>query len=147
MILRNYRQSYRYRKLEENYRKIIDIEKFDLSPTPSFTWSLSWTGREFSEQKCPDLSSSLSTAAPDQGVLFAPEDKHILDDKIISHIYVRLLVFIIFACSERSPPCSGVTVSLQPRSAATWTKSKSTHLHETKSDSSFCIKLNNNFEF
>ena len=33
-ILGNYRQSYRYRKLQENYRKFIVIEKNDLSPTP-----------------------------------------------------------------------------------------------------------------
>ena len=35
MILRNYRQHYRYKKFKENYQKIIDIEKFDLSPTPT----------------------------------------------------------------------------------------------------------------
>ena len=34
MLLRNYRQNYQYRKFEESYRKIIVIEKFDLSPTP-----------------------------------------------------------------------------------------------------------------
>ena len=34
MILKNYRQDYRYQTLKENYRKIIVIEKFDLSPTP-----------------------------------------------------------------------------------------------------------------
>ena len=35
----NYRQSYRYRKLQENYRKFIVIEKNDLSPTPSYQWN------------------------------------------------------------------------------------------------------------
>ena len=35
-ILGNYRQNYRYRKFTENYRKIIVIEKFDLSPTPKW---------------------------------------------------------------------------------------------------------------
>ena len=34
MILKNYRQNYLYKKFNENYRKIIVIEKFDLSPTP-----------------------------------------------------------------------------------------------------------------
>ena len=35
VTLRNYRQNYRYQKLKENYRKIIVIKKFDLTPTPS----------------------------------------------------------------------------------------------------------------
>ena len=35
VIWRNYRQNYRYRNWLEIYRKIIDIEKNDLSPTPS----------------------------------------------------------------------------------------------------------------
>ena len=34
-ILGNYRQSYRYRKWQENYWKFIVIEKNDLSPTPN----------------------------------------------------------------------------------------------------------------
>ena len=34
-ILGNYRQSYRYRKLQKNYRKFIFIEKNDLSPSPT----------------------------------------------------------------------------------------------------------------
>ena len=43
VIWRNYRQNYRYRNWLEIYRKIIDIEKNDLSPTPnqgSFSWSM-----------------------------------------------------------------------------------------------------------
>ena len=35
VTLRNYRQNYWYQKLKENYRKIIVIKKFDLTPTPS----------------------------------------------------------------------------------------------------------------
>ena len=35
VIWRNYRQNYRYRNWLEIYRKIIDIEKNDLSPTPT----------------------------------------------------------------------------------------------------------------
>ena len=35
VIWRNYRQNYRYRNWLEIYRKIIDIEKNDLSPTPN----------------------------------------------------------------------------------------------------------------
>ena len=34
VIWRNYRQNYRYRNWLEIYRKIFDIEKNDLSPTP-----------------------------------------------------------------------------------------------------------------
>ena len=37
VISRNYRHDYRYRIWQEIYRKIIDIEKNDLSPTP--TWN------------------------------------------------------------------------------------------------------------
>ena len=37
VIWRDYRQNYRYRNWLEIYRKIIDIEKNDLSPTPSCT--------------------------------------------------------------------------------------------------------------
>ena len=35
VIWRNYRQNYRYRNWLEIYRKVIDIEKNDLSPTPT----------------------------------------------------------------------------------------------------------------
>ena len=38
VIWRNYRQNYRYRNWLEIYRKIIDIEKNDLSPTPIRRW-------------------------------------------------------------------------------------------------------------
>ena len=37
VILRNYWQSYRCQKIKENYQEIIIIEKFELSPTPSYT--------------------------------------------------------------------------------------------------------------
>ena len=35
MIIGTYKQNYWYRNLKENYRKIIVIENFDLSPTPT----------------------------------------------------------------------------------------------------------------
>ena len=38
VIWRDYRQNYRYRNWLEIYRKIIAIEKNDLSPTPRYTW-------------------------------------------------------------------------------------------------------------
>ena len=36
MILRNYLQHYRYRKFKKKYQTILVVEKFDLSPTPSW---------------------------------------------------------------------------------------------------------------
>ena len=45
MIWRNYRQNYRYRKWWKIYRKIIDIEKNDLSPTPNCQGSVQSRGR------------------------------------------------------------------------------------------------------
>ena len=44
---RYYRKNYRYRKFTENYRKIIVIEKFDLSPTPTTGWNTTtWSVRD-----------------------------------------------------------------------------------------------------
>ena len=57
VIWRNYRQSYRYRNWLEIYLKIIDIEKNDLSPTP--TW-----------QCCKQQTSPLPTLRPPTQVPF-----------------------------------------------------------------------------
>ena len=63
MIWRNYRQNYRYQKWWEIYRKIIDIEKNDLSPTPTPNAIIStirqpgasrWDGTE-EDLNCQDL--------------------------------------------------------------------------------------------
>ena len=64
VILKNYRQDYRYQTLKENYRKIIVIEKFDLWPTPTCRRAIYFQLDRncFTLFLLPNSSADLSTA-------------------------------------------------------------------------------------